>query len=130
MDSKILVEEDINSGKKIIQYLDGKGLVIRVALWLYNSDSNRWHLVISIPEMEDIGSTELYLKIINYLKEMNEDDELDVNINDIKLIPYTSNLVTILKMGIGTDDGISSIRFQNNMINGHLIEDAFIYRVT
>ena len=69
----------------------------------------------------------MYLKIANHLNKKR--DSINFDIDDIQLIPYLSPLVIMLKSAISTGSGISGIRFQNNVINGQLIEDAFIYRM-
>lgn len=128
MDTTILVEKDIESGRNLIEYLDNKNLNIKAALWLYNSEMNRWHFLISTPLVDEQGSRKLYFKIANYIKNIR--DNINFDIDDIMLVSYNSALINMLKMMINTGTGISGIRFQNNVINGHLIEDAYIYRLT
>lgn len=128
MDTTILVEKDIESGRILIEYLDNKNLNIKAALWLYNSEMNRWHFLISTPLVDELGSRKLYFKIANYIKNIR--DNINFDIDDIMLVSYNSALINMLKMMINTGTGISGIRFQNNVINGHLIEDAYIYRLT
>lgn len=128
MDTTILVEKDIESGKKLIEYLDNKNLDIKVALWLYNSEMCRWHFLISTELIDQEGARKLYFKIANYIKKIR--DSINFDVDDIILTPYSSPLINLLKMVIKTGPGISGIRFQQNVINGHLIEDAYIYRLT
>jgi hypothetical protein len=39
-------------------------------------------------------------------------------------------LLKLLRIAIKTGPGISNIRFSRNTINGVIIEDAYIYRLT
>ncbi len=128
MDTTILVESDIEKGKKVIQYLDEKGLDIKIALWLYDKDADRWHLVLSTPLVDEFGSREIYVKIAEYLKDVQIDS--DINVAHIKLWKYHSSLSRLFKQQIQTGDTLSQIRFRNNIINGTFIEDAIIYRVS
>jgi hypothetical protein len=38
-------------------------------------------------------------------------------------------MITLLRVALRTGPGIGGIRFSSNVINGTLIEDAYIYRL-
>ncbi len=40
-----------------------------------------------------------------------------------------ADLVRLLRVALKTGGGLSRIRFSKNVINGHFIDDALIYRV-
>jgi hypothetical protein len=46
----------------------------------------------------------------------------------IGVLDAEADLVRLLKAAVGTGPGISRIRFSKNVINGHFIDDALIYR--
>lgn len=127
MDTTILVDKDIESGKNLIEYLDKKNLDIKAALWIYNSELNRWYFIISSPLVDQNGARKMYLKIANHINKIR--DSINFDVDDIRLLPYSSPLINLLKIGIRTGPGISGLRFQNNVINGQLIEDSYIYRM-
>ena len=127
MDTTILVEKDIESGKILLEYLDKKNLDIKAALWLYNSEMGRWYFLISTELVDQEGARKLYFQIANHIKKIR--DSINFDVDDIRLAPYSSPLINLLKIAIRTGPGISGIRFQQNVINGHLIEDAYIYRL-
>jgi hypothetical protein len=127
MDTTILVDKDIESGKNLIEYLDKKNLSIKAAMWLYNSELKRWYFIISSPLVESEGTRKLYFKIANIINKKR--DNINFDVDDIRLVPYSSPLINLIKMAIQTGPGISGIRFQNNVISGQLIEDAYIYRM-
>ena len=49
---------------------------------------------------------------------------------DVTLVKDNDPLVALLRKAISTGPGISGVRFTNNSINGTLIDDAYIYRLT
>jgi hypothetical protein len=53
-----------------------------------------------------------------------------IPLKDITILDSNDSLITLLRLAIKTGDGISGIRFSQNVINGTLIEDAYIYRIT
>jgi hypothetical protein len=51
--------------------------------------------------------------------------------DSVGLMPPNNSLIALLGMAIQTDaDAVAGIRFANNTINGQLIPDAYIYRLT
>jgi hypothetical protein len=58
------------------------------------------------------------------------EDQPKIPLKDVTVIDSNDSLISLLRVAIKTGDGMSGIRFTNNVINGALIEDAYIYRVT
>ena len=55
--------------------------------------------------------------------------DLTRKLDEIGLLDQNAELVKLLRIAIHTGPGIGRIRFSKNVINGHFIEDALIYRV-
>jgi hypothetical protein len=49
-------------------------------------------------------------------------------LSSIGVLDANDDLVRLLKAAIRTGPGLSRIRFSRNVINGHFIDDALIYR--
>ena len=126
MDTRILVDEDIESGKELLEFLDGKKLDIKIAMWFLDTEIGRWYLILSTPLVDEKGPRKVYLKLIKNL----DGFETSIKIDNIKLLTYNSPFANIFKGIFNTGKGISQIRFQENVINGLLIKDAVIYRVS
>ena len=58
------------------------------------------------------------------------EDQSIISLKDISVVDSSDQLISLLKVAVKTDKGISSIRFSRNMINGTLVEDTYIYRLT
>lgn len=132
MAKDILVTESLsgsmmNAGAKLIERLDAKQSEIKSAFWLYFSEDKIWKLIIASPLVDSLGPREFYKKVVDANSAASEEEEV-ISLNDIGVTNTTNQIVQLLKFAIGTGGGISGIRFSRNTINGHFIEDSYIYR--
>ena len=132
MAKNILVTESlsdsmIKAGAKLIERLDLEKSQVESAFWLYISDEKIWKLIIASPLVDSEGPRKFYKRIVA-ANESAEKDEGIISLNDIGVTNTSNQMVLVLKIAIGTDDGISGIRFSRNTINGLFIEDSYIYR--
>jgi hypothetical protein len=126
---EILTQGMIETGAELTRLLDQAPLVVSASLWLYIPESNIWRLIIASPEVRTYGPKKVYQKIQPILSQILE-EELSIGLKDISVVENNNPLIALLRMAIRTGDGISGIRFSRNTINGHFIEDAYIYRMT
>ena len=124
-----LSDQMISAGAELIRRFDEAGLAVSAALWFYDADSNYWRLVIASPEVRDKGLKTIYSEVQSVVRTIPEDQSI-ISLKDISVTDSSDPLISLLKVAIKTDGGISRIRFSRNMINGTLIEDSYIYRLT
>jgi len=124
-----LSEQLISAGSELIRRLDEAGLTVSGALWFYDPESNYWRLIIVSPEVRNRGLKAVYKEVQSVVKTVPGDQSI-ISLKDISVVDSSDPLISLLKVAIKTDNGISRIRFSRNMINGTLIEDAYIYRLT
>ncbi|WP_157807960.1 hypothetical protein [Marinomonas sp. ef1] len=132
MAKDILVTESlsdsmIKAGAKLVEKLDAQHAEIKSAFWLYFSEDKVWRLIIASPLVDSLGPREYYRKVVSANDSASENEEV-ISLNDIGVTNIANQIVQLLKVTIGTGDGISGIRFSRNTINGHFIEDSYIYR--
>ncbi|AQR62142.1 hypothetical protein BZG35_11180 [Brevundimonas sp. LM2] len=121
-----LVNEDIDAAGRLVSFLDDHGLKVRGALWLYDSDAERWRFVIAFHEArKDV--TSFYLDVAKATSKSQNGGLLDLSRVDI--VDPDRSIFTALR-GIIAVDGNSRVRFSNNRINGVYLEDALIYRLS
>jgi len=133
MDTTILVEKDIEDGRKLVEALDRSNFNLVGALWFYFADSREWRLLLVSPLVDTIGPSGCYRRIQSVLKDMSYDlaTSFGIPLSRIAVKSPWDSLIRLLKMAIQTDRrGISKIRFTRNTINGVFIEDALIYRLS
>ena len=124
----ILTEEMIKSGRVITKSLDKEGINPSASLWYYYADEKIWRLLIASDKIISKGPKKLYSSIKNILNKMPGDQPI-IPLKDIFLIKDNESILLLLKNAINTGPEISGIRFSNNAINGHFIEDSYIYRI-
>jgi hypothetical protein len=133
VDKAEMVEADLNqqlidAGAKLVQSLDKKGLSPEAAFWLYSSDSQTWRLFLVETRLGKAGPKGVYRQIQKVIKELPEESRV-LSLSDIGLLQSDAPFVKRLRTAIKTGRNISGIRFTNDVVNGNLIEDAYIYRI-
>jgi hypothetical protein len=126
---EVLTKEMIQAGADLMRRLDEAHLRVSALLWLYIPDANLWRLVIASPAVRDDGPKKVYQKIQSVLSKI-ADDESTISLQDISVVEPDDPLISLLRASLKTEAGISGIRCSRNAIDGHFIEDAYIYRVT
>jgi len=124
-----LTDEMIEAGAELTRKLDESGLLTSAVLWLFASDVNEWRLLFASSEVSTQGPRKIYERIRLASKELG-DKASAAPLSVIGLLDENAELVKVLRIAISTGPGINRIRFSKNVINGHFIEDALIYRVT
>ena len=123
-----LTHEMIQSGEILLTELDRKGARADAAFWLYLPESNRWRLMLIEAKKGKKGPREEYREIQRILAKL-QSSLPQLKLEDISIVSSDSPILRILRSAIGLGAGISGIRFRNNVINGVLIEDAYLYRL-
>jgi len=124
-----LTESMIQAGAELTQKLDEIGLPTSAALWLFDSEVNEWRLLFASSEVSTQGPRHVYGRIRLALQQLGEKGAA-APLSVIGLLDEHAELVKLLRSAIVTGSGIGRIRFSKNVVDGHFIEDALIYRVT
>jgi hypothetical protein len=122
-----LTDEMIGAGGALVRKLDERGLRPDDAFWLYSSDTERWKLVIAEVRFGKQGPRETYKQIQNAIAAL---DNEPIALASVTLARPDAPLVASLRSAVRTRPGIDGIRVTNDVINGLVIEDAYIYRLT
>jgi hypothetical protein len=123
-----LSAEMIEAGEQLIAKLDTMGLPIEAALWLFDSEINEWRLLIASPERARSGSTDIYKKIRAARQALGE-NAASVPMLLITLVDPNQELIRSFRKGMPTGQGVTRVRFTKNVIGGHYVDDALIYRL-
>lgn len=117
----------IDAGEWLTRKLDETGLPVTTALWFFDSELNEWRLLFASPEVGTKGSIEVYRRIQRAIDQLGDHASM-VPLSVVGVLDTDSDLASLLRKGIHTGPGVSRIRFSRNVINGHFIDDALIYR--
>jgi hypothetical protein len=127
MAKETLVEEYITDGVNLINELETGNIQVQAALWFYLTEPEEWRLLIATPIFDEEGSTNTYRRLFDLIRDKNI--TISFPLSRITVISPNDPMVRLLRNVISTGGGISRVRFQNNVIDNQLIEDALIYKV-
>ena len=126
MDNAILVGPNIDAGKRLLQALDIAKIKVDAAFWFYREASEDWRLYIATPLVQELGPRMAYSKVLDVLR---EERIQDLDFWKLSVVDVTDSLVTVLRLAVSTDAGISDISVNGNSVNGVYIRAAHIYRM-
>lgn len=124
----VLSSERIDSGEFLIKRADENGLRLSSAFWFYMQEDSIWKLLISTSDLDKKGPKFVYGKLQKIIERNNLREDLPLS--DIGLINSREPILSLMKSAISTGDSISRIRFTGNVVDGVLIPDALIYRIS
>lgn len=128
MVARTLTDQMIRSGAELVRELDETKLSPDAALWLYLPDVGEWKLLLVEVKLSELGPRPFYEQIQRTLAAAKP-ELAELPLDSVGLTTPDNPLVLLLSSAIRTGPGISGIRFTNNVINGTVIEDAYIYRL-
>jgi hypothetical protein len=124
-----LSSEMIYAGAELTRRLDEAMFILTASLWLYITEAYAWRFIIGSPEVRTNGPKKAYKQIQTVISKMSE-DQPKIQLKDVTVIDSNDPLISLLRIAVRTGEGISNVRLTHNVINGVLIEDAYIYRIT
>jgi hypothetical protein len=123
-----LTPDLVQAGESLLKELDSENAKVNSALWYYFPDDGNWKLLLSFGDAGKEGPRAAYARIQKALSKLGEGK--GPALADIGITKPDAPLLELLKTAIRTGSGVSGVRFTNNVINGQLIRDAHIYRLT
>ena len=122
MDQNLLVE----NGHNLIDALQNKGVNLKAAVWVHNTDTNSWRLWMVPNNLKD--KREFYRKVAEAISA--ESDKLQgMDASDTEMVSETHPAITALR-GLVHVEGRSSVQMSNNMLNGFYLPDSIILRMS
>jgi hypothetical protein len=116
------------AGKALLQELDKGSWRPPAAFWLFVPEAAQWRLLLADPELSKAGPRSAYQHIFDALKKVTPARN-ELTLHDIAVVDPQTPIVRLLQTAIRTGPGISGIRFSRNVIDGHFVEDAYVYRL-
>ncbi|WP_130227621.1 hypothetical protein [Bradyrhizobium sp. Leo121] len=126
MAAAVLVDADIDMGSELVRILDEARFPVTGAAWIFFPDVEEWRLVIRTPKAEK----NLQQALLEMAVALDDRGDLRkrLDLSRVKLVPPQDKMLAAMGSIIKVD-GISTIRFSRNLINGVLIDDALVYRL-
>lgn len=126
MATAILVDADVDMGRELIRILDEASFPVTGAAWIFFPDVEEWRLVIRTPKAEK--NLQQALLEIAVALDSQGDLRKRLDLSRVKLVPPKDKMLAAMGSVVRAD-GLSTIRFSRNIVNGVLIDDALIYRL-
>lgn len=120
-----LVDGAIVAGKRLLDALKEDGFAVDVALWLLNPESGVWRLMMASPVV-DVNPGNAYEAVQMLLKRR---PDIPLTLRDVTLVSPSSSLIEHLRRGAAHGQVEADMRLFRGAIDGHFIEDAYIYFV-
>ncbi len=128
MVDQVLNEKLIEDGRVLLQNLDDSGLAVKAALWIYLPDLRSWRLMLSFPDVRTKGPKAAYTRVQSALNKLKKRG-CTLALDEVSVAAPDAPLMKLLRGEITTNSGIHGIRFTQHVIDGQLVEDAYIYRL-
>ena len=126
MAAAVLVDADVEMGRELLRILDEAKFPVTAAVWIFFPDIEEWRLVVRTPKAEK--NLQQALLELAVLLDKQGDLRKRLDLSRVKLVPPKDKILAAMS-SIVKVDGISSIRFSRNLVDGVLIDDALIYRL-
>ena len=123
-----LTPQLIEEGAELLRALDAAGLIPDAAFWFYFSDINAWKLVLAEMRVGPAGPREVYKQVQRALG-TRADKIKSFSLADVVVAKPDAPVVSVLKRALRVERNAGGVRFSQNVIDGVLIEDAYIYRL-
>jgi len=122
-----LTGPDIEFGKLLWQALRGsKKFPVNGALWLYQSESDEWHLLIATPRVDQVGPRKAYEELSDVTRRIPADL---AQLLRIELISPKQPFYVALRSVFGETASVEGARLGNTQVGGMYINDAYLYEI-
>lgn len=124
-----LTDAMIRAGAELTRKLDELEWPVVASFWLYISEGNEWRLMLASPRVASDGPKKSYEVVQSALADTAAAQDT-LTLSDVGVTDSSNPLVSLLRVVIATGPIVGGIRFTRNVINGHFIEDVYIYRIS
>lgn len=131
MGSTPLVERELEEGRVLLERLDRERFGVSAAYWYYESEPDRWSLVIATPRVAAKGLLASYRLLIKSMRKLAAESEGTFTLDSarVMLIREDDELLKALRRALPTGRKAAGIRLSGSGIGGRLIDAAYIYRM-
>ncbi|MGS0725829.1 hypothetical protein ACVBKF_06545 [Shewanella sp. 0m-11] len=126
--NETLSEAMIKSGAQLVEQMDKEKADVKSAFWFFISEEHVWKLIFVSNKVAEEGPRKYYKRIIDSNNALPKALS-KISISDIGVSTTDNPIAILLSMMITTGNSINGVRFSKTTINGHFIDDVYIYRM-
>ena len=124
---EVLTGTDIEFGKLLWCALRrNRKFPAKGALWLFQSESGEWHLLIATPKVDEIGPRKAYEELADLTRLMPVDSG---QLRKVELISPRLPFYKALRSVFGKTASVEGARLGNTQVGGMYIDDAYLYEI-
>lgn len=124
---EVLTGTDIEFGKLLWCALRrNRKFPAKGALWLFQSESGEWHLLIATPKVDEIGPRKAYEELAGLTRLMPVDSG---QLRKVELISPRLPFYKALRSVFGKTASVEGARLGNTQVGGMYIDDAYLYEI-
>lgn len=128
MATATLLNYEIEEGQRLIDALNSSGLSTDSALWIYSSDSESWHLMLSSEICDREGTLKAYREILTVFRDVQP--ELKIDWTSLIAVSPKNELIEDLRQSqLQWHRNLSGRRLTDNMVDGTRVDDGYIYQI-
>jgi hypothetical protein len=124
MDTKLLVTEQIDDGKRIVDQLMGDEFEVSAAFWAKTAEEGLWYLYIASPLVEANRPGEAYPRLYASISQI---PGLEVQLSDIKLINDTNPIARDIIEARNRYPRGTPTRYRGKRVGNVSILEAYVY---
>lgn len=122
---EVLTEEMKRAGAELTRKLDEANWPVVASFWYFVPGENQWKLMLASPKVETDGPKLSYEAISKALSTLGE---YFGGFGQISVVAPKHDVVQTLASAIDTGSAIKGIRVSQQMVKGHFVADAYVYR--
>jgi hypothetical protein len=128
MQVKALTPTMMQSGKRFVELLDAKKFNPKAAFWIYNPQQSEWQLLLGhVNGIEDDDA--VFNKTVAAIVSAHQTQLPELGLTDIGLALENAPILELLNSLVNTGDELLGISFQNEEINGTVVDGVYLYRM-
>jgi len=122
---EVLTDQMIAAGAELTKQLDRSDWSAVGSLWLYESEINQWRLLLVSPLVSTEGPLAAYRQVSTALRLVNQ----PLSLENISVVAPEDPRVRALASAYQTGLRNEGRRVFRGAVNGHYIDDAYVYRL-
>ena len=128
MATATLLNYELEEGQRLIDALNLAGLSTDSALWIYSSDSESWHLMLTSEICDRENTLKACKEILTVLRDVQP--ELKIDWTSLIAVSPKHELIEDLRQSqLQWHRNLSGRRLTDNMVNGVRVNDSYIYQI-
>lgn len=125
---KALTPDMMESGKQFVQLMDDNYLSPKAAFWIYNREEDAWKLLVGeVNSIDDDNA--MFDKEVSALFTADPSLRSGLQMTDIVLALRDAPILELINSVVNTGDEILGIPFNNEEINGVVLDGIYLYRM-